>query len=68
MGFHDTCSKLTRPYLIGSKSQAAHALREYHAWAKSEGVTVLKYWTEFVGRQGDTYRHPSRPPLPTPQK
>ena len=61
IAFHDTCSRITRPYLIGSKSEAARALKEFHAWAKSEGVEVRKYWTdnapEFCGRQGDTCRN-----------
>ena len=43
-------SKHNRPYLLGSHVEVADTLRKYHAYAKSVGVTVTKYYTDNAPR------------------
>ena len=64
MMFHDHYSKHNRPYLLGSYVEVADTLRKYHAYAKSNGVTVTKYYTDnapgFTGTKGDTCRNAAK--------
>ena len=49
IGFHDHFARLDMFYLLSHKSQALSAIKEYHSFARSHGVSITRMNTDNAG-------------------
>ena len=49
IGFHDTYSRVNKIYVLAAKSDAYLAMRKFHAWANSHGVTIRRMHADNAG-------------------